>query len=158
HGQTPAGATFPCNNTPAYSTCEVVFELSEKDAAAHPNPYLDVDVKVEFRSPRRRTIAMPAYWDGGRRVLVRVASHERGDWDYKSSGNIAEWADKEGSFAVTASESKGFIRPANVHHWAYTERDSRGLDQAHLWMSATGMQLASMDEAAFRALADARAS
>src|SRR6185369_6690891 len=78
--------------------------------------------------------------------------------DYKVSGNIAEWADKEGSFTVAASESKGFIRAANVHHWAYTERDSRGLDQAHLWMGATEMQFASMDDAAFQSMAEARAA
>src|SRR5438105_2556419 len=45
-------AQSPCNNTPAYSPCELVFELSEQDAAAHPNPYLTVELKAEFRSPR----------------------------------------------------------------------------------------------------------
>ena len=156
-GQTPA-ATSPCNNTPAYSPCEVVFELSDKDAAAHPNPYLTVDVKVEFRSPRRRTLALPMYWDGGRRMVVRFSPNEVGEWDYKVSGNIAEWAEKSGTFTVAAGDTKGFIRPANVHHWAYTERDSRGLDQAHLWMGATELLFGSMDDAAFRAVADARAS
>jgi hypothetical protein len=33
----------PCNNTPAYSTCELVFELSEAAAAKHPEPYKTVD-------------------------------------------------------------------------------------------------------------------
>ena len=41
----------PCNNTPAYSTCELVFELSEAAAARHPEPYKTVDLKAEFRSP-----------------------------------------------------------------------------------------------------------
>src|ERR1051325_5762147 len=59
-----------CNNTPAYSLCELTFELPEKEAAAHPNPYGDVDLRVEFRSPRRRTYAMPAFWDGARRLVV----------------------------------------------------------------------------------------
>ena len=45
-----------------------------------------------------------------------------------------------------------------MHHWAYSERDERGLYQAHLWMGATEMRFASEDEAAFRAVADARAA
>src|SRR5262245_8204296 len=65
--QAPAAASGNCNNTPAYSPCELVFELDEKAAAAHPHPYVTVDLRVEFRSPRRRTYAMPAFWDGGRR-------------------------------------------------------------------------------------------
>ena len=49
----------PCNQTPAYSTCELVFELSEAAAAKHPEPYRTVDLKAEFRSPRHRTLALP---------------------------------------------------------------------------------------------------
>src|ERR1035438_4428910 len=65
-------AQSTCNNTPAYSPCEMVFELGEKDAAANPHPYVSVDLRVEFRSPRRRTYALPGYWDGGRRMLIRL--------------------------------------------------------------------------------------
>ena len=135
----------------------MVFELSDKDAAAHPNPYMTVDVKVEFRSPRIRTLAVPAYWDGGRRLVVRFSPTEVGEWEYHVSGNIADWADKTGSFTAASSDSRGFIRPANQHHWEYTERD-KGIDQAHLWMGATEMLLASLDDASFRAVADARAA
>ena len=76
-----AQTTSPCANTPAYATCELVFELSEQAAAAHPQPYRTVEMKAEFRSPRRRTLAMPAYWDGGRRMVVRFSPTEPGDWD-----------------------------------------------------------------------------
>ena len=38
------------------------------------------------------------------------------------------------------------------------ERDARGLYQAHLWMGATELRFASEDDAAFRAVADARAA
>src|SRR5262249_42506897 len=83
----PAG----CNNTPAYTPCELVFELTGKDAAAHPNPYVTVDLRVEFRSPRRRTYAMPAFWDGGARMIVRFSPTEGGQWDYHVTSSIAEW-------------------------------------------------------------------
>ena len=36
-----------------------------------------VDLRVEFRSPRRHTLAAPAFWDGGRRFLVRFSPTER---------------------------------------------------------------------------------
>src|ERR1035441_3225630 len=150
-------AQSTCNHTPAYSACELVFELGDKDAAAHPHPYLSVDLKVEFRSPRQHTYALPGYWDGGRRMVVRFSPTEAGDWDYHVTSNIAEWNDKTGTFTAAASEAPGFIRPANMHHWEYTERDSAGLDRPHLWMGATEMRFAFLDDAAFRAVADARA-
>jgi hypothetical protein len=147
----------PCNNTPAYSTCELVFELSEAAAAKNPEPYKTVDLKAEFRSPRHRTLALPAYWDGGRRMVVRFAPTEAGDWDYRVTSNTPEFDGKVGKFTAAASPSPGFIHPENMHHWAYTERDARGLYQAHLWMGAAELGFASEDDAAFRAAADARA-
>jgi len=148
----------PCNNTPAYSTCELVFELSEADAAKHPDPYKTVDLKAEFRSPRHRTLALPAYWDGGRRMVVRFAPTEAGDWAYRITSNIAGFDGKTANFAAAASPSPGFIHPENVHHWVHSERDERGLYRAHLWMGATDVRFSSEDDAAFRAVADARAA
>jgi hypothetical protein len=150
-------AQSPCNNTAAYSPCELVFELSDKDAAANPQPYTGVDLKVEFRSPRFHTLAMPAYWDGGRRMVVRFAPTEGGTWDYHVTSNLAGWNDKTGSFNAAGSESLGFLHAANLHHWAYNEKTSRGLYQGHLWMGVTEMGFATMDDAAFHSMADARA-
>ena len=154
----PAQEVSPCNNTPAYSTCELVFELSQPAAAKNPEPYKTVELKAEFRSPRHRTLALPAYWDGGRRMVVRFAPTEVGDWDYRLTSNLAEFDGKTGNFTAAASPSPGFIHPENVHHWAYTERDARGLYQAHLWMGASELRFATEDDAAFRAVADARAA
>jgi len=146
-------AQAPCANTPAYSPCDLVFELSEPDAAAHAAPYVSVDLKAEFRSPRHRTFLAPAFWDGGRKMVIRFTPTEAGDWDYRLTSNVAAWEGKTGSFTAAASDAPGFIRAANVHHWAYTERN-----QPHLWMGATELGFASMDDAAFRAVADARAA
>src|ERR1043165_8164053 len=103
-GQAPAPAGG-CANTPAYTPCELVFELTDASAAAHPNPYATVELRVEFRSPRHRTLAMPGYWDGGRRMVVRLTANEPGQWDYHVTSNIAEWNDKGGTFTAAASES-----------------------------------------------------
>ncbi len=151
--QGPSGSTTTCNNTPAYSPCELVFELSASEAAAHPNPYGAVDLSVEFRSPRQRIYALPGYWDGGRRMVVRVAPVEAGEWNYRVNSNIAGWNGLEGSFTAAASDAPGFIRAAEMHHWAYTERNL-----PHLWMGVNELGFAAMDEAAFRALADAQAA
>jgi hypothetical protein len=151
-------AQSACNNTPAYSTCEMAFDLSDADAAAHPNPYATVDLRVEFRSPARRTYALPAFWDGGRRLVVRFAPTEAGQWDYLVNSNLPSWDHKTGSFTAAASSSKGFILAANVHHWEYTEKSKDGLYQPHLWMGANEPLFGAMDDAAFRAVADSRAA
>ena len=93
-----------------------------------------------------------------RKLVVRFSPTEAGDWDYHVTSNIAAWDDKTGSFPAAASESPGFLRAANMHHWAYTERNQLGLDQAHLWMGATEMPFATEDDATFHAIADARAA
>src|SRR3989442_14093455 len=108
-------AQTPCANTPAYSTCDIAFELSEKAAAGHADPYKTVDLKAEFRSPRHRTFAMPGFWAGGNRMIIRFTPTEAGDWDYRVTSNVKDFDGKTGSFTAAASPSPGFIRAANVH-------------------------------------------
>jgi hypothetical protein len=69
----PVFAQSPCEGTPAYSPCEMTFELSAADLAAHRNPYADIQLQVEFKSPRFHTYAMPAFWDGGRKMTIRFS-------------------------------------------------------------------------------------
>ena len=145
-------AQAPCTNTPAYTPCEFVYELSDADAAANPNPYASVRLHVEFRSPRFRTFLLPAYWDGGRRMVVRFTPVEAGDWTYRVTSSIPAFEGKTGNFTTAASEAPGFVRSANVHHWAWTENN-----RPHLWMGDTCYRFASLDEALFKQLADARA-
>ena len=142
-----------CNNTPAYTPCELVFELSEQDASAHPNAYVNVDLKAEFRSPNQHTFLQPAFWDGSRRFVLRFAPPEAGVWNYRLTSNIASWDGKTGSFTAGASDAPGFVRAANVHHWAYTERNL-----PHLWMGVTEMGFATLDDASFRTVADTRSA
>ena len=67
----PVFAQTPCEGTPAYTPCEFVFELSAADLAAHPNPYVSVQLHAEFRSPDFQTFLMPAFWDGGNKMVLR---------------------------------------------------------------------------------------
>ena len=128
-GATHLAAQTPCSGTPAYTPCEFAFELSEADAAAHPNPYATVQLHAEFRSPRFRTYLMPAYWDGGRRMVIRFTPVGAGEWTYRVTSNVKAFDGKEATFTAAESDAPGFVVPRNVHHWSYTERDI-----PHLWM------------------------
>jgi hypothetical protein len=69
------------------------------------------------------------------------------------SSNVASWEGKSGSFSAAESDAPGFIRPANVHHWAYTERNL-----PHLWMGASELGFATLEESTFRSGADTLAA
>jgi hypothetical protein len=155
--QSAAPAQSGCAGTPAYSPCEMVFELNDADAAQFPDPYRTVQLSVNFRSPRGHSYVLPAFWDGGRRLVVRFSPVDSGQWDYLVTSNVATWEGKIGNFTAAGSESKGFIHPAALHHWAYSEK-ANGLDQGHLWMGVSEARLAFLDDAAFHAVVDARAA
>src|SRR5256885_2576106 len=94
-----------CAPPPVYNPCEIGFDLSPADAATHRNPYLNVDLHAEFRSPRHRTFLMPAFWDGGNRMVIRFTPTEAGDWTLRVTSNIAAYNDKELKFTAMASDS-----------------------------------------------------
>ena len=124
-----------CPAMPVYTPCDIVFELNDAEAAAHPNPYVSVDVHAEFRSSSHRTYLMPAFWDGGRRMVIRFSPTEAGDWDYRVSSNIQRFEGMTGKFTGTPVDKPelGFIRTANMHHFAYTDANK---NVPHLWMGA----------------------
>jgi len=140
-----------------YAPCEMVFELNDADAAKFPDTYRTVQLSINFRSPRQRSYVLPAFWDGGRRLVVRFSPTESGQWDYLVTSNVATWDGKVGNFNATGSDSKGFIHPAALHHWAYSEK-ANGLDQGHLWMGVSEPRFAFLDDTAFHSVVDARAA
>lgn len=101
-----------------------MFELTPQDNAGQ------VTLHGEFRSPRHRTYLLNAFRDGGRMVF-RFAPTEAGMWDYKLTSSIARWNDQVGQITAAESDARGFVRVANVHHFA-TDGDSK----QHLWMAA----------------------
>lgn len=146
----------PCASTAVYSPCEIVFELNEAEAAAHPNPYLSVDVHAEFRSPKHRTYLLPAFWDGGRRMVIRFSPTEAGDWDYRVSSNLPRFEGGAGKLTATAVENPalGFIRTANLHHFAHTDDNKNA---PHLWVGCTEERFGFLDAAGFERMLDERA-
>lgn len=146
----PAAAQLTCPPTPVWSTCDIAFELNAAEMAQHSNPYLTVDLHIEFRSPSHETYLMPAFWDGGSRMIVRFAPVEAGEWDFRVTGNIPRFENQLGKFTATPSQSPGFIHAANVHHWATADK------QPHLWMGDTISRFAVLQQGTFEAIVNAR--
>jgi Domain of unknown function (DUF5060)/Protein of unknown function (DUF4038) len=139
-----ARAQMPCEGTPAYSPCEISFELSAADLTAHPNPYASVTLRIEFRSPRFKTYLMPAFWDGSRnKLIVRFTPTEGGQWTYRATSNLRSFDGNEGMFNAAQSDSPGFVNVANVHHWATDNK------QPHLWMGFIADRFAFVSAAEF---------
>lgn len=149
----PCFAQTVCQPTPAYSPCEVVFELSEQEAAN--KPYLNVELEAEFRSPRYRTFRLPGFWDGGRRFVIRFAPTDPGEWVFHVTSNITRFEGKEGTLTATDSKSAGFLKAANVHHWALIDGNNK---TPHLWMGDTLYTLPFVDRQFFDKLVDARSA
>ncbi len=143
---------------PAYSPCEMVFELDEQEAAVHANPYVSVQLHAEFRSPRHKTFLMPAFWAGGGRMVIRFAPDEPGDWAFRLTSNLKRFNEKTGTFQATASEAPGFVRPSNLHHWATLAGENVNLRKPHLWMGDTCYRFGFLTDDQFRTLVDTRAA
>jgi len=149
-----APAQTVCGPTPVYSPCELAFELNDAEAAAHPNPYLTVKLEAEFRSPRYRTFKMPGYWDGGRRMVIRAAPTDPGEWVFRITSNLERFDGNEGTFTATPSDSPGFLEAANVHHWALADGQKK---TPHLWMGDTLLTFPLIDRAIFEQVVNKRA-
>ncbi|HEY4359656.1 MAG TPA: DUF5060 domain-containing protein [Bryobacteraceae bacterium] len=120
--------TNTCANTPVWTTCDLTFDLAANENAA------TADVRAEFRSLRHRTYLMYAFAEGSR-LTIRFAPTEEGEWDYRLTSNIARLNEQTGKFTAATSDAPGFVKTANVHHFA-TDRLDPEPDQPHLWMGS----------------------
>jgi hypothetical protein len=119
----PAWAQLPTCSVPAWSSCDLAFDLE-----AGENPAA-VQLRGEFRSAKR-TLLLQAFRDGDRRYVVRFAPTEPGEWDYRLTSSLKRLDGQLGKVTATASDSPGFVKVANVHHFAY-----EGTGKQHLWMA-----------------------
>jgi hypothetical protein len=142
----------PCPNAQTMQVCDIVFEMPAAEASRFSNPYLDVTLQAEFRSPKFRTFLMPGFWDGGNRYIIRIAPVEAGEWLLRISSNVQAWNGQRGQFQAAESNDPGFLRPANLFHWSYTEKR-----QPHLWMGDTCYTFPWIDRALFDQIAAKRA-
>ena len=152
-----AAAALPavevCNSVPLYQPCEIALEMSEAEAQAHPNPYVSVELRAEFRSPDGgRTKVASGFWDGGRLFRIRFSPDYVGRWDLRILSNL-ESVDREVfSFQATEAAGPGFLEVFNTRYFKYTSGN-----EAHYWMGDTAMAIAETPQATLESIADARA-
>jgi hypothetical protein len=119
----PVWAQLPTCTVPVWSACDLAFDL---DAAENPAA---LQLHGEFRSPKR-TLLIRAFKDGERKYVLRFAPTEPGEWTYRLTSSVKRLDGQLGMATATPSDSPGFVRPANVHHFA-----NEGTAKQHLWMS-----------------------
>lgn len=141
-----------CASVPTFSSCDLVYELTAEELSAHRNPYTDVQLQAEFNTPKHRTLLIPGFWDGGRKMVIRFTPTLDGDWQFRITSNIARWNDQTGTVTAPASEQPGFVEAANVHHWM-----TIGNRKPHLWLGGQVNTLRSgLDDPAIAALTQAK--
>ena len=141
---TSAFAEFAQTACPEWSACDLTFDLLPQENPAQ------AELRAEFRSPRHKTYLLRAFVDG-RKLVIRFAPTEAGGWDYRLTSNLPRLDGQTGQVTAAESESPGFVRVANVHHFA-TENL-----KPHLWMAAPVERFAEMPRADFDRLIEQRA-
>ena len=119
----PVWAQLPTCTVPAWSSCDLAFDLT---AGEDPG---GVQLRGEFRSAKR-TLLIRAFRTGDRRYVLRFAPTEPGPWDYRLTSSLKRLDGQIGQTTATESSSPGFVKVANVHHFA-----NEGTNKQHLWMS-----------------------
>ena len=145
-------AQTPCANPETYRPCDLSFELTPQEMAAHSNPYLTLSLYAEVKSPRFKTFLLNAFQVNGNRFAIRFAPTDPGEWTWRLTSGLARFEGKTGSVTAVDSGRLGFIQPANVHHWAYPDKL-----KGHLWVGDTMYRFAHMDRKLMEATVDKRA-
>lgn len=143
----PVWGQLPTCTVPAWSACDLAFDLE-----ASENPAA-VQLHGEFRSAKR-TLLIQAFRDGDRRYVLRFAPTEPGEWAYRLTSSLKRLDGQLGKVTATASDSPGFVKVANVHHFAW-----EGTNKQHLWMATaiedfTKISRADFDTAVTQKLAE----
>ena len=149
-----ACAQTVCPPTPQFSTCDLVFDIP---SAKGDQP---IDLQAEFRSPRQNTGAVRAFWDGGTRWVIRYTPAESGTYAWRLTSGIAGFNGKEGQFTATppSGNKPGWLRAANLHHFAFVDAANPNNITPHLWMGGVVPGFAAMSLAQWKSLVDTRAN
>jgi hypothetical protein len=141
-------AQTPCPPTPQYTPCDIAVDLP-------PAGNLTVNLEAEFRSPHQATALVKAFPDGDSRWIIRFTPSEAGAYVYRIRSSVAELNGKEGQFTATSVAKPGWLRAANIHHFAFADGNTL---TPHLWMGAMVPGFRSLDLTAWKALVDQRAA
>src|ERR1035441_8221854 len=146
-----ASAQTVCPPTPEFTPCDLVFDIP----SANGNQPLDL--QAEFRSPHQNTGLVKAFWDGGTRWIIRYTAAESGTYAWRVTSSLPAFSGKEGQFIATPVDKPGWLRAANVHHFAFVDAANQNNLTPHLWMGAVVPGFASIMPAQWQSLVDTRA-
>ena len=149
-----AGAAYGqtvCPPTPEFTPCDLVFDIP---SAKGDQP---IDLQAEFRSPHQSTGLVKAFWDGGTRWVIRYTPAEPGAYAWRITSSLPGLGGKEGQFTSTPVDKPGWLRAANVHHFAFVDAANPNNLTPHLWMGAVVPGFAAMPLAQWKSLVDTRA-
>jgi hypothetical protein len=146
-----AQAQTVCPSTLQFTPCELVFDIP---SATSDQP---IDLQAEFRSPHQNTGLVKAFWDGGSRWVIRYTPAESGTYAWRVTSTLQGLGGKEGQFTSTPVEKPGWLRAANVHHFAFVDAANTNNLTPHLWMGAIVPGFAAMPAAQWKQLVDTRA-
>ena len=144
----PVWAQTVCPPTPRYSPCDLVFDIP---SARGDQP---LNLHAEFRSPLANTALVHAFWDGGTKWVIRFTPIEAGPYTYRLTSDLEAFNGKTGTFTATPNEKKGWLRAANLHHFALVEGN---MLTPHLWMGFVVPGFAALAAERWKSLIDSRA-
>ena len=143
----PLFAQLPvCTGTAMWTPCELGFDLEANEKADQ------VRLQAEFQSPRHRTYLLKAFHDSDRKLVIRFAPTEAGEWKYKITSSLDRLNGQEATFTTANSDAPGFIHLANVHHF----QSDNG--KPHLWMGTALDKFATLPRPEFDRLVDQHAT
>ena len=138
-----------CPPTPRYSPCDLVFDIPSASGDQALN------LHAEFRSPQATTALVNAFWDGGTKWVIRFTPTESGAYTYRLTSALEAYNGKQGGFTATPNSKAGWLRAANLHHFALVEGNTY---TPHLWMGGVVPGFASMELTAWKSMVDRRAA
>jgi len=152
-----ASAQTVCPPTPEFTPCDLVFDIPSANGNQAGIDH-SIDLQAEFRSPHLSTGLVKAFWDGGTRWIVRYTPAESGSYAWRVSSSLPGLGGKEGQFTATPVDKPGWLRAANVHHFAFVDAANQNNLTPHLWMGAVVPGFASMSDTQWKSLVETRAA
>jgi len=100
-----------------WDTYEIVLE-----GPAEGTPYVDVQIEAQFRLGDQ-TVAVPGFYDGDGKYMVRFSPGAKGRWTYVTSSNREALAGKKGAFQCVApsGDNHGPVEIVNTFYLQYAD-------------------------------------
>lgn len=99
-----------------YRPLELAFERPGVPVPADVTP-----LRAVFTHESGAVVAVPGFWDGGERYLVRFAPEREGRWTWSTTSDDAALDGARGEIDVEGAEGHGPVRVAERFHFAHAD-------------------------------------